>query len=96
MEPYLAALMPGLSKAASISCRMASGAHTHPKLSCLRTPPADNNDAVGVIGYRLRGFIYYRQMVLGATLTLQLCSGGCLWKEWLPCRVICAPTASGS
>ena len=55
MEAYLAALMPGLSNVASISGRMASGVCTHPRLSCLRIPPADNNDAVGVIDRRRCG-----------------------------------------
>ena len=55
MEAYLAALMPRLSNVASISGRMASGVCTHPRLSCLRIPPADNNDAVGVIDRRPRG-----------------------------------------
>jgi hypothetical protein len=47
---------------------MASGAHTHPKLSCLRISPADNNDAVDVIASRLRHLHYLRQVGLGATL----------------------------
>jgi hypothetical protein len=49
----LAALMPAPSKAVSISCRLASGERTRPRLSCLRISPTANNDAVGVIASRL-------------------------------------------
>jgi len=70
MAANLAALMPAPSKAASISCRLASGVRTRPRLSCLRISPADNNDAVDVIASRLRHLHYLRQMVLRATLTL--------------------------
>ena len=70
MAANLAALMPAPSKAASISCRLASGVRTRPRLSCLRISPADNNDAVDVIASRLRHLHYLRQVVLHATLTL--------------------------
>ena len=69
MAANLAALMPEPSKAASISCRLASGVSTRPRLSCLRISPADNNDAVDVIASRLRHFHYLRQVVLRAKLT---------------------------
>jgi hypothetical protein len=69
MAANLAALMPAPSKAVSISCRLPSGVRTHPRLSCLRISPADNNDAVDVIASRLRHLHYLRQVVLGATLT---------------------------
>ena len=71
MAANLAALMPEPSKAASISCRLASGVSTRPRLSCLRISPADNNDAVDVIASRLRHLHYLRQVVLRATLTLE-------------------------
>jgi hypothetical protein len=37
----------------------------------LRISPADNNDAVDVIAYRLRHLHYLRQVVLRATLTFK-------------------------
>jgi len=61
MPANLAALMPAPSKAASISCRLASGVRTRPRLSCLRTSPADAS--------RLRHLHDLQQVVLGATLT---------------------------
>ena len=42
------------SKAANISCRLPSGVHTRPRLSCLRISPADNYDAGDVIAIRLQ------------------------------------------
>jgi len=68
MAANLAALMPAPSKAASISCRLATGVSTRPRLSCVRISPADNNDAVDVIASRLRHLHYLRQGVLRATL----------------------------
>jgi hypothetical protein len=65
----LAALMPAPSKVASISCRLASGVRTRPRLSCLRISPADNKDTEDVIASRLRHLHYLRQVVLRATLT---------------------------
>ena len=53
------------SKAARISCRLASGVRTRPILSCLRISPADNNDAVNVISSRLRHFHDLLNVVLG-------------------------------
>ncbi|MCX6963334.1 MAG: helix-turn-helix domain-containing protein [Verrucomicrobia bacterium] len=37
----------------------------------MRISPADNNDAVDVIAYRLRHLHYLRQVVLRATLTVK-------------------------
>lgn len=69
MAANLAALIPEPSKAASISCLLASGVRTRPTLSCLRISPADTIDAVDVIASRLRHLHYLRQVVLRATLT---------------------------
>ena len=57
------------SKAANISCRLASGVSTRPRLSYLRISPADHHDAGDVIASRLRHLHYLRQVVLRATLT---------------------------
>ncbi len=94
MAANLAALMPAPSKAASISCRLASGVRTRPRLSCLRISPADNNDAVDVIASRLRHLHYLRQVVLRATLTVHgsiRCANGPEPKQKLPkwaCQII--------
>ena len=69
LRMIFALILPEPSKAASISCLLASGVRTRPRLSCLRISPADTIDAVDVIASRLRHLLYLRQGVLGATLT---------------------------
>ena len=69
LRMIFALILPEPSKAASISCLLASGVRTRPRLSCLRISPADTIDAVDVIASRLRHFHYLRQGVLRATLT---------------------------
>jgi len=71
MVAYLAANMSEPSKAASISCRFASGLRTRPRLSRLRISPADKNNAVDVIASGLRHIHYLRRVVLRATLTVR-------------------------
>ena len=70
MVAYLAALMHEPSKAASFFWRLVNGVCTGTRLSCLRISLACNNDAVDVIASRLRHLHYLRQVVLGATLTV--------------------------
>jgi hypothetical protein len=49
---------------------LVNGVCTGTRLSCLRISLACNNDAVDVIASRLRHLHYLRQVVLGATLTV--------------------------